>query len=129
MRHTKWIRPDSNCSLHPHAEEYDVAVFGSGRGSPPRGGTLVLSEPFSIRLQSSVKGYTPFPSFFSMPEKYMFAALINSSRDARSADGIDSRNKWLGVPSRSKLTPAPVKAGAAAAAPPTAPRPGFWGTV
>src|SRR5262245_4228178 len=107
MRQTKWIRPDSNCSLHPHDDEYDVAVFGSGRVSPARGGTLVLSEPFSMRLQSSVNGYTPFPSFFSMPEKYMLAVLIRSSRDMRSAAGTGSRNERCGVPRRSILTAAP----------------------
>ena len=33
-----------------------VAVLGSGRTSPSRGGTFVLCEPFSMRLQSSVNG-------------------------------------------------------------------------
>src|SRR4029079_6200451 len=90
MRQTKWINPDSNCSLHPHADEYEFAVFGSGRVSPALTGTLVLFEPFSIRSQSVLNGYTPLQSFFSMPEKYMFAVLIRSSRDMRSAGGIVS---------------------------------------
>src|SRR5262252_3960787 len=56
IRHTKWINPDSNCSLQLQLEEYEFAVLGSGRVSPLRTGTFVDSEPFSIRLQSSVKG-------------------------------------------------------------------------